>query len=237
MRIALVGYGRMGRETEKAAVAQGHIISAVIDAGNMSDVLTINPSNTDVAIEFSTPSTAYGNVSNILRQGVPVVCGTTGWDAKAFADRYGKSGMLSCQETDVAVSRPGLIVSSNFSIGVNLFFALNKHLARLMQDKNYKPSITETHHIHKLDRPSGTAKTLGTILQAQGYEGVPTESIREGEVAGIHTVVWDSEADKLVLTHEAKSRAGFALGAVMAAEWLQGKTGVHTMAEVLGIEE
>ena len=152
-----------------------------------------------------------------------VVCGTTGWDIEAIRQEATKREV-------------GLIWSSNYSIGVNILFAINRQLAKLMAVySDYTPHLTEVHHIHKLDAPSGTAKTLQEVI---GEERLPLrsiESIREGEVAGIHTVVWDSEVDTISISHSAKTRKGFALGAVIAAEWLKGKNGFHTMQEVLGV--
>ena len=214
MRIALIGYGRMGRTIETVAQERGH---EIVFRGDMGWSVAQLP-KADAAIEFTTPQTAEENVSLLLDKGLPVVSGTTGWDTEAMRHKSEKTGVP-------------FIWSSNFSVGVNLFFALNKRLAELMKGHGYQPSITEIHHIHKLDKPSGTAKTLATAIG----EDIPIESIREGEVAGVHSVRWDSAADTITITHEAKSRKGFALGAVLAAEWLQGKEGPHTMTEVLNL--
>ena len=195
MKIALIGYGKMGHMIESVALERGHEIVARIDAG---DAFALN--GADVAIEFTTPATAKENVLRAWAQGVPVVCGSTGWDA------------ASLLEEDKRIhEKPMLVWSSNFSVGVNIFFDLNKFLAEKMaKQPQYTPSITETHHIHKLDKPSGTAKTL-----AEGIgRDVMIESIREGEVPGTHEVMWDSEEDTIVITHIAKGRRGFALGAV-----------------------
>jgi len=202
MKIALIGYGKMGHMIESVALERGHEIVARIDAG---DAFALN--GADVAIEFTTPATAKENVLRAWAQGVPVVCGSTGWDA------------ASLLEEDKRIhEKPMLVWSSNFSVGVNIFFDLNKFLAEKMaKQPQYTPSITETHHIHKLDKPSGTAKTL-----AEGIgRDVMIESIREGEVPGTHEVMWDSEEDTIVITHIAKGRRGFALGAVLAAEQLK----------------
>lgn len=224
----------MGHFIEQVARRRGHEIVCIIDRDNTSDFRSPAFAQADVAIEFSTPATAEANIRAAWLAGIPVVCGTTGWNVQTLRDEL-------CDEAECCqASRRALLWSSNFSVGVNIFFALNKRLAGLLADyPDYLPSITETHHIHKLDAPSGTAKTLaedierfrlqvsGTMLQ------VPIESIREGEVPGIHTVTWDSPVDTISITHSAKSREGFALGAVLAAEWLKGKTGWHTMEEVL----
>ena len=224
----------MGHFIEQVARRRGHEIVCIIDRDNTSDFRSPAFAQADVAIEFSTPATAEANIRAAWLSGVPVVCGTTGWNVQTLRDEL-------CDEAECCqASRRALLWSSNFSVGVNIFFALNKRLAGLLADyPDYLPSITETHHIHKLDAPSGTAKTLAEDierfrLQVSGTKlQVPIESIREGEVPGIHTVTWDSPVDTISITHSAKSREGFAIGAVLAAEWLKGKTGWHTMEEVL----
>ena len=230
MKIALIGYGRMGRMIEQIALSRGHQIVARIDIDNHYDINSPSFADADVAIEFTTPATARQNILDAWNRGVNVVCGTTGWDAQTFIQEQAENGRLR---------NVGLIWSSNYSLGVNILFALNRQLAHFLQPySEYTPHITEVHHIHKLDAPSGTAKTLAEDIRANGERfqaNVPIESIREGEVPGIHTVTWDSPVDTLTLTHSAKSREGFALGAVIAAEWLAGKKGAHTMQEVLGI--
>ena len=234
MNIALIGYGKMGHFIEQVARRRGHEIVCIIDRDNTSDFRSPAFAQADVAIEFSTPATAEANIRAAWLSGVPVVCGTTGWNVQTLRDEL-------CDEAECCqASRRALLWSSNFSVGVNIFFALNKRLAGLLADyPDYQPSITETHHIHKLDAPSGTAKTLAEDIERFKWQvsgtklQVPIESIREGEVPGIHTVTWDSPVDTISITHSAKSREGFALGAVLAAEWLKGKTGWHTMDEVL----
>ena len=229
MKIALIGYGRMGHMIEQIALERGHQIVARIDRDNRYDMDSPTFADADVAIEFTTPQTARQNVLDAWKRGVSVVCGSTGWDAQGFIQEQTENGRLK---------NVGLIWSSNFSLGVNILFAMNRRLAQLLQPyPAYTPHITEVHHVHKLDAPSGTAVSLAEGLRAMGYglRDSEIESIREGEVPGIHTVTWDSEIDTLTLSHSAKSRQGFALGAVVAAEWLKGKTGAHSMAEVLGI--
>ena len=210
MKIAIIGYGKMGHMIEEVALSRGHEIVAIIDAGDAFDL-----KGADVAIEFTTPSTAEENIRKAWAQGVPVVSGSTGWDAAALIDEDRRTH-----------DKQMLVWSSNYSVGVNIFFDVNKLLAEEMASQpQYTPSITETHHIHKLDKPSGTAKTLAEQISAM-YEGrmydvrreVPIESIREGEVPGTHEVKWDSEEDTIIITHIAKGRRGFALGAVLAAE-------------------
>jgi 4-hydroxy-tetrahydrodipicolinate reductase len=179
-----------------------------------------------VAIEFTTPLTAKDNILRAWAQGVPVISGSTGWKPEELRI---KNYELRSQanKTIIVDSKTGktmLVWSSNFSVGVNIFFELNKELAAAMKDQpQYTPSITETHHIHKLDKPSGTAKTLAEGLRNMGYgvQDSEIESIREGEVPGTHVVTWDSEEDTIVITHIAKGRRGFALGAVLAAEQLK----------------
>lgn len=234
MNLALIGYGKMGHIIEQVARRRGHEIVCIIDRDNTADFLSPAFAQADVAIEFSTPATAEANIRAAWQAGVSVVCGTTGWNVSRLRDELHDAA--ECCQTD----KRALLWSSNFSVGVNIFFALNKRLAGLLADTpDYQPSITETHHIHKLDAPSGTAKTLAedigrSRLQVSGTKSqVPIESIREGEVPGIHTVTWDSPVDTISITHSAKSREGFALGALLAAEWLKGKTGWHTMEEVL----
>lgn len=219
----------MGQMISFAAQDRGHEIVCIIDPVSSEGRFDSDDFRcADVAIEFSHPDAAEQNVRAAIAQGVPVVCGTTGWDVP------------SLQAELAGTDHPGVIWSSNYSIGVNILFAVNRYLARLVQQTGgYAPSITEIHHIHKLDAPSGTAKTLKEqISREYGLNGtnISVESIREGEVPGIHEVRWESPADILTLRHDAKSRQGFALGAVLAAEWLPGKRGWHTLNEVLNLE-
>ena len=238
MKIALIGYGKMGHMIEGIALERGHEIVGIIDPtlvnGDCSLVTDFDSEefrSADVAIEFTTPATAKENVLRAWAQNVPVVCGTTGWKPEEL-----RGEGLELREVDsrklIVDSKTGktmLVWSSNFSVGVNIFFDLNKQLAAAMKAQpQYTPSITEIHHIHKLDKPSGTAKTLAEQIEnelpsLQGGAGgrLPIESIREGEVPGTHTVTWDSEEDTIIITHIAKGRRGFALGAVLAAEELK----------------
>lgn len=198
MKIALIGYGKMGHMIEGIALSRGHEIVCIIDPivggrGRLEDA--------DVAIEFTTPATAEANVRMAWAAGLPVVCGSTGWNAAALLHEAEETGRK-------------LIWKSNFSIGVNVMFEISKQLADVLRPYGYQISMQEIHHIHKLDKPSGTAKTLAECV---GYTG-EIESIREGEVPGTHTIMWDSPEDTIVLSHIAKGRQGFALGAVMAAE-------------------
>ena len=198
----------MGHMIEEVALSRGHEIVAHIDVGDAFDL-----KGADVAIEFTTPATAEDNIRKAWAQGVPVVCGTTGWDAASLIE-----------EDQQMHDKPMLIWKSNFSVGVNIFFEVNTYLAgEMAKQPQYTPSITETHHVHKLDKPSGTARTLAEGLRVMGYglQDSEIESIREGEVPGTHEVKWDSEEDTIIITHIAKGRRGFALGAVLAAEELK----------------
>ena len=220
MKIAIIGYGKMGHMIEEVALSRGHEIVATIDTGDAFDL-----KGADVAIEFTTPTTAAENVRKSWKQGVPVISGSTGWKpeelkAEGLELRESGSKKLIVESTTGKVM---LVWSSNYSVGVNIFFDLNAFLAEKMSEQpQYTPSIKEIHHIHKLDKPSGTAKTLAeclslTLSQREGIK-IPIESIREGEVPGTHEVKWDSEEDTILISHIAKGRRGFALGAVLAAE-------------------
>ncbi len=233
MKIALYGYGKMGHAIEAEAMKRGHTLPLKVDRNNAGEA----PEGMDVAIDFSRPDTVLENVERCLAQGVPVVVGTTGW--------YDHLDLVAAM---VKKHDGALLWASNFSIGVQLFFKLNNVLARMMGDHaDYHAGIEEIHHVHKLDAPSGTAISLANGIQEghPGYSGwqaagtahdnakVPIASIRKGEVPGTHTVSWTSDQDKLSITHEAFGRQGFALGAVLAAEWLQGRKGLFTMDDLL----
>lgn len=239
MKIALIGYGKMGHIIERIALERGNEITCRIDKDNPEDFDSEAFRSSDVAIEFTTPSTAVGNIDRCFKAGVPVVCGTTGWTARLDEMR------ARCENGEGT-----LMWASNFSIGVNIFMAVNKYLAKLMNSfPQYSPSMVETHHIHKLDHPSGTAITLAEQIVEESVKvddwkepdeegNVPEgklriDHIRSGEVPGIHTIIWDSAVDEISITHSAKSRDGFALGAVMAAEWLAGRKGFHSIDEML----
>lgn len=229
MKIAIIGYGKMGHMIEDIALQRGHEIVGIIDpticASECSLPILDFDSDTfrsaQVAIEFSTPATAESNVRASWAKGVPVVCGSTGWNVMQptpAPDMTGKeeNGKWVVRDSNGKIM---LVWSSNYSIGVNMFFALNEFVAQQMVGQpQYTPFITETHHIHKLDKPSGTAKTLAEEIEAKGLYKVSIESIREGEVPGTHIVEWDSAEDTIIITHIAKGRKGFALGAVVAAE-------------------
>ncbi len=236
IRIGLVGYGKMGKTIEQIALSKGHTISKIIDKDNTAEIKDITPENTDVVIEFTQPESAYENIKTLLSNKVPVVCGTTGWlEKKAEIDALTK-------EMNTA-----FFYASNFSIGVNIFFHINKVLAKIMNNfDQYNVNMEEIHHIHKLDEPSGTAITLAQgIIEGMntkqdwklGTEGatseVPILSKREGEVPGTHIIKYSSEIDTIEIKHEAHNRQGFAGGAVVAAEWLHDKQGVFGMDDML----
>lgn len=226
MKIALIGYGKMGQMIASVAQQRGHQVVSIIDPLCSADTFRDEAFRTaDVAIEFSRPDAAAANVRAAMAQGVPVVSGTTGWDVQALqAEWQGKD-------------HPAVVWSSNYSIGVNILFAINARLARLLHSLGgYTPAITEVHHVHKLDAPSGTAVSLREQIIAAGETDVRIESVREGEVPGIHEIQWQSEADILTLRHEAKSRKGFALGAVIAAEQIAGKRGWMELKDIYGFE-
>lgn len=238
MKIALIGYGKMGREIERIARDRGHEIVATIDMNEEEKFHSDEFKSADVAIEFTSPASAFQNYMHAFQAGVPVVSGTTGWldridRIKEACEKEGKT----------------FFYASNFSLGVNLFFALNNYLAGLMNRfTDYDARIEETHHIHKLDAPSGTAITLAEgilerverkkewSLDKKEADTLHIESFREGEVPGIHTVVYESPVDSIRLTHDAKSREGFALGAVLAAEFTKGKKGFLGMEDLLNLQ-
>lgn len=235
MKIALIGYGKMGKTIEQIALERGHQIVSIIDINNPEDFGSEAFRSADVAIEFTTPATAFNNYMKSFEAGVPVVSGTTGWldrmdEIKEMCEKEGKT----------------LFYASNFSIGVNIFFALNKYLAKIMNRfPSYNVQLEEVHHIHKLDAPSGTAITLAEdilenvdrkdrwILGAEEKPGdIAINAIREGEVPGIHEITYDSEVDYISIKHSAKSRKGFAFGAVIAAEFTCGKKGLLGMKDM-----
>lgn len=238
LKIALLGYGQMGQAIEALAQAAGDEVVLRIHSGNTEDRTAAALRAADVAIDFSRPDTAFDNISAGLRAGVPVVSGTTGW-----LDRMGEVQQL-CVEQQGA-----FFYASNFSLGVNLFFALNERLAALMADwPAYELSIEEIHHTRKLDAPSGTAITLAEGImgkihkdgwhqagQASEAGSIPIRSLREGDVSGTHEVVYASPLDTISIRHEAHSREGFAKGALQAARWLVGKQGVFGMKDLLGL--
>ena len=239
MKIALLGYGKMGKTIEEIIRSQTDLeIVLVIDKDNSADLTTKNLQKADVAIEFTTPATAVHNINACVEAGIPVVVGTTGWYSELEA------------VTENALAKNGAIIyATNFSIGVNIFFEINKILAEMMCDqKQYEVSIEETHHTQKLDAPSGTAITLAEKILSKinskktwvnnatiNKEELEIISKRIENVPGTHEVIYRSDADEIKLIHTARSRKGFAEGALLAAKWIRDKKGVFTMKDVLGM--
>lgn len=243
MRIALIGYGKMGREIEELAISKDHTIGLKISIDNLEDFTSENLNLCDVAIEFSSPEAAEKNLNKCFDAGVPVVCGTTGWYQNL------ERVMAKCAE-----HKGALLYSSNFSIGVNIFFAANRYLARLLNKyPEYNISIEEIHHTQKLDSPSGTAitlaeQTISLIERKKNWElsntiksdsnrseSIEISALRMEDVKGTHTIKYQSEIDTIELKHEAHSRKGFAAGAILAAEFIFNKQGIFTMKDVLNL--
>lgn len=235
MKIALIGYGKMGHMIEQVARQRGHEIVSIVDIDNQDEFLSPAFASADVAIEFTNPDAAYGNYLRAFAAGVKVVSGSTGW-----MKTHGDDVRRLCGEEGKT-----LFWASNFSVGMAIFSAVNKYLAKIMNGfPQYDVEIEETHHTHKLDHPSGTAITLaqqivGALDRKQGWaegaqdkETLRIDAIRRGEVAGIHTVRYDSEADLITITHDAHSRIGFALGAVLAAEFTANHSGLLTIDDM-----
>ncbi len=235
MKIALIGYGKMGRMIEQIAIARGHDVVCRIDIDNQQDFESAAFRSADVAIEFTAPSVAFGNIQKCFAAGVKVVSGSTGWFAQHEAE------MRDACERDSKT----LFWASNFSVGVAIFNAVNRYLAGIMNGfPEYDVELEETHHVHKLDHPSGTAITLANdiverIDRKEAWAEDTTDpkllridNIRRGEVPGIHTVRYDSEADLITITHDAHSRKGFALGAVLAAEYTANHQGLLGMKDM-----
>lgn len=236
MNIGIIGYGKMGKAIEKLCIHRGHIVSVILDEKNSEDFSDHFKNNVDVAIEFTSPDSAKNNIYKCIELGVPVVSGTTGW-VFDFAEI----------ETECKKNKAAVFYASNFSIGMNIFMDINEKLAKLLSDfDNYDARIEETHHVHKLDKPSGTAISLAQgILKNNSkyvnYELKPVkdirnleiESFREGEIIGEHKIIWENEIDEILIQHKAKNRTGFALGAVLAAEFIKNKSGLYNMRDLL----
>ena len=236
MKIALIGYGKMGKEIEKIALSRGHEIVCIIDINNQDGFESEAFRSADVAIEFTNPMVAYNNYIKAFNAGVKLVSGSTGW-----MEEHGEEIKKLCTEGGKT-----LFWSSNFSLGVAIFSAINTYLAKIMnQFPAYDVTMSETHHIHKLDAPSGTAITLAEGIlenmerksnwvkeEAHAASELPIHSIREGEVCGIHSIRYDSDADSITITHDAKNRGGFSLGAVLAAEYTAMHEGYLGMSDL-----
>ena len=236
MKIGIIGYGKMGREIEKTAQERNHKVELIIDISNKNEFISANLKKVDVAFEFTQPDSAYSNIMKCFESDTPVVCGTTGWLSKfEKARKY----CIKNHKT--------FFYASNFSVGINILFTLNRQLAKIMnQFTDYDVEIEEIHHIQKLDAPSGTAIVIANDIisnmdrkirwkkELKKHEGdIPIRSIRKDMVPGIHTLTYNSPVDKLKIIHEAKSRKGFALGALLAAEFINGKTGFYGMNDLL----
>jgi len=220
MKIAILGNGRMGKHISELAKKRGHIIACVSSSKKPAHTLEFN--TTDVAIDFSTPTSALTNISHAINNSIPVISGTTGWlENKKKIEKL-------CKEKQGA-----FLYASNFSLGVNIFFELNKKLAKLIKNKNYESTIHEIHHTEKLDSPSGTAKTLGKQMDEILKNNTPITAERIADETGTHTVTYRSSVDKIEIKHTAKNRDGFAMGAIIAAEWIQNKQGIFNMQDVL----
>jgi 4-hydroxy-tetrahydrodipicolinate reductase len=238
MNIALIGYGKMGKAIHEIAKQRGHSIVLIIDADNLADLTPVNIKKADVVIEFTNPHAAFQNVNFCLQQGVPVVCGSTGWLAQ-----------LDEAKKTAAENKTGLIVASNFSVGVNIFFEVNRRLAALMNAHHeYEITLTEIHHTQKKDAPSGTAISLAEQILDQigrkkqwvnektlNAEDLTIISERIDPAPGTHHVKYNSTVDDIEIIHTAHNRTGFALGAVLAAEFLKEKEGFFGMKEVLNL--
>lgn len=236
MRIALIGYGKMGKEIEKIIAERNHTISLIIDIQNLDDFSKLKSTNTEVAIEFSGPESAHENILHCLELNIPVVSGSTGW-----IDKYEETANLFLEK------QGAFFYSSNYSIGVNILFKLNRELAQIMNGlPSYDVEIEEIHHTTKLDKPSGTAISLAKGIMenldrkrkweldsATTEDSIQITAVRTENVPGVHTVTYESDIDILKIHHSAKSRRGLALGAVMAAEFLAGKKGVFGMNDLL----
>ena len=235
MKIALLGYGKMGKEIEQIALNRGHEVVLKVGRSNADNITSADLKAADVAIEFSTPHTVLKNIERCLESGTPVVVGTTGW----YADF--EKIKKNCQDKNGS-----LFYATNFSLGVNLFFKVNTYLAELMNKyPDYNVSMEEIHHIHKLDKPSGTAITLAEqiirqidrktawSIEAQKPETLFIKDVREGEVPGTHIIKYSSAIDDIEIMHKAHNRKGFALGAVVAAEFIYNKKGIFTMQDII----
>ena len=220
MNIAILGNGRMGKRISELATEKGHTIVATSSSEKPANTLDLNSS--DVAIDFSTPSTAFANISHAINSGIPVVSGTTAWLSKLEDVK------------DLCLQKEGaFLYASNFSLGVNLFFELNKKLAQLMKNHDYESKIHEVHHTRKIDLPSGTAITLGEQMQKITNTKSVITADRIDDLAGTHIISYNSAVDEIEIKHTAKNRDGFAMGAIIAADWIIGKKGVFSMKDVL----
>ena len=220
MKIAILGNGRMGKRISELAKERGH--SIVCTSSSEKPATSLNLSTADVAIDFSTPTTAFENISHAINSGIPVISGTTGW-------------LKNLKEIeDLCNTKKGaFLYASNFSLGMNIFFEINKTLAKLMKNQKYESSLHEIHHTKKLDSPSGTAKTLGEQMDTILANNTPITAERIADVSGTHIIKYSSTMDEIEIKHSAKNRDGFAIGALIAGKWIIGKQGVFNMQDVL----
>jgi 4-hydroxy-tetrahydrodipicolinate reductase len=239
MKIAIIGYGRMGKMIEEAALAKGHNIGLIIDLNNQADLTVQNLAGHDVAIEFTTPASASNNISVCFNADIPVVSGTTGW-----LDRMPEIKERCLRENHA------IVYSSNFSIGVNILFHINSQLAKLVDPFDlYKPRIEEIHHVKKLDAPSGTAISLAEqilneinryrnwkLTETADSQTLQIKALRADDITGIHEVIYESDVDTISIKHSAKNRKGFVQGVMLAAEFIVNKKGFFTMKDVLGLK-
>ena len=224
MKIALIGYGKMGKNIESIAITRNHKITYKIELSNSKSISDINPEETDVAIEFTDSNVAFSNIKICLEKKIPVVSGTTG----SWLEKIGELEKI-CQDYKTA-----FLHATNFSIGVNLFFQLNKYLTKLMKNQKYSLSMEEIHHTEKKDSPSGTALTLKQdILDIDQNRTINIISKRMENSIGTHKIIYDSPIDQISIKHKAKNRKGFALGALIAAEWISDKKGVFEFEDIL----
>jgi len=239
MNIAIIGFGKLGKKIAGLIDEDDQLhLGLTINSSNSQDMVEDNFIDIDVAIEISGPNFAYANLCKLAKFKVPTICGSTGWTTqlKEVQDLY------TSEET-------GFLYASNFSLGMNIFFELNKRLAKMMSDQSFKVTVDEVHHIHKIDKPSGTSLTIanGIIRNHKGYDGwklaedgprpveLPINAIREGEVNGDHQVSYESKYEKLTMHHSASDRIVFAEGALAAAKWIRGKNGIYSMNDVIGL--
>jgi 4-hydroxy-tetrahydrodipicolinate reductase len=236
MKIALLGYGKMGKEIEKIALERGHSVPLIIDINNKHDLTVQNLKKADVAIDFSIPESAFENILQCFEAGIPIVSGTTGW-----LDKFNVVTKI-CRDKNQT-----FFYASNYSLGVNLFFNLNRYLAKMMNSfENYNVAMTEIHHTQKLDAPSGTAISLANdiisalerkknweLTNKPSSDVLGITAVREGTVPGTHIITYDSDIDYIKIEHVAKGRKGFAFGAVLAAEFIKDKKGLFSMEDLL----
>jgi len=220
MKIAILGYGKMGKKINELASIRGHHVVCKANSSNPAQLIDF--STADVAIDFSLPTTAFKNISHAINSGIPIISGTTGW-----LDKLNEIKKL-CKNKNGT-----FLYASNFSLGVNIFFEINKKLAKLMKNKDYKYKIHEVHHNQKIDSPSGTAITLAAQMEKiLKNKKVVISSERTNDIVGTHQIIYSSELDKIEIKHTAISRDGFALGAIIAAEWIKDKKGIYNLKDI-----